>query len=476
MNQPYLLNIAAHQSLARGDAHARQSLRLQFLLVLGELAEYWSPHLATQLLALDGKLCAGDHKQLHREWSDAVAREILLLENPAAELENLPCFGDARPLGESGPTLAELSKHRLAAALYPLDADQPAVGQVWVVSKSAGIERPANKMQDLTAQYSLLPNTICFHLNNLKADHPVVGASWTLAAGIADLALEASQSDRLNLARTWMITGELSAYGVRAIRIGSKPVLENFCQHRRWMIPTENLEQKADSAGVLSRAYSGRTLQGIWNTIGGRSIEQGHERQWPSSVSEAHALVSAARYPVILFALLLRPKRLTLWHSADELISYKPARELHELLGTLCPDMQVTLQKPAIDSEDMATCFLQFQAGLRSSIVGQVLTPISVTNCTWLIRAAAFHLASLEPSLQMLYLDPKPEKLDHHFFTSVRLVAGQPFTNRLPYNAQDPVFSQLNWEVLHSQDDKKNGVQELLSKINPTGITIPITA
>lgn len=344
------------------------------------------------------------------EWSAAVALELLLAKSWGTDVDARlwESFSPARPFAE-GPVLGELAGAEMAFAAFPTDASTP-VPPPWVLLALAkGLPLQTVDHRGVIATWEshagAFPHAHVFTAvcGNGDASRCVGHDSWTLAAHMAFRALGESGEVRRKLAAGWMLTGHVRPDGsLGNVALSGKLTIHS---RRTWMFPPGMANELERHPEFLANRHLPANAQAAWDTITGAPIVEGGDVDWPRNAEALHSFTSGAWQPVVAATLLAMPRRLTLWHSAQQ-VSADSAQEIMRLFEDgfwLSTAPRVTVKPVRSDSVRCA------KDAVEQALSGDLGTgrPVlfNITQGNRVMALAVQELARSHSNLWLIYRD-----------------------------------------------------------------------
>lgn len=191
-----------------------------------------------------------------------IVRHILGLD--ALDKTYLPKAALAKPFGHESPILAELLMPGvfIAMALIPLSPPRrqgrPIMARLYCVSGLANRYNVALDGNEETALQGF--SWFLAGVPQAMLDNGVVGRSWLLAANLLARVVANQDIKRArNLAKHYIVTGNVSANEIYPIEMLRKPELSKKFDNFKWIIPKENdmdmPKRKMEKPATLEEAY-----------------------------------------------------------------------------------------------------------------------------------------------------------------------------------------------------------------------------
>ena len=191
-----------------------------------------------------------------------IVRRLLGLE--ALDMTYLPKTAHAKPFGHASPILAELLMPGvfIAMALIPLSPPgqqgRPIMARLYCVSGLPNRYRIALDGSEETALQGF--SWFLAGVPQELLNKGVVGRSWLLAANLLSRIVEKRDAKTAcNLAKHYIVTGDVSDGVIRRVEILRKPELAKQFDNFKWIIPKENdmdmPKRKIEKPETLEDAY-----------------------------------------------------------------------------------------------------------------------------------------------------------------------------------------------------------------------------
>ncbi len=191
-----------------------------------------------------------------------IVRRLLGLE--ALDMTYLPKTAHAKPFGHASPILAELLMPSvfIAMALIPLSPPgqqgRPIMARLYCVSGLPNRYRIALDGNEETALQGF--SWFLAGVPQALLNKGIVGRSWLLAANLLSRIVETRDAKTArNLAKHYIVTGDVSNGVIRRVEILRKPELAKQFDDFKWIIPKENdmdiPKRKIEKPENLEAAY-----------------------------------------------------------------------------------------------------------------------------------------------------------------------------------------------------------------------------
>lgn len=406
-------------------------------------------------------------------WRCRCAEEILLARASSVMVapELIEKTADDKPFDEPSPSLSDLTNHLCAAAVIPLNdgpgTDSASLAHVWVVRGWTGPDHAGDfdgcsEWKARWSQYGL------FHAG-LKGSG-MSGRSWQLGACCA-CELMNSPEHILTLARQWLITGSIEGDTVQGVDVLKKQTLPT---RRTWLFPLSNSRDLTPRFVAHSQVRMTSSVSNAVKLITGQGVVEGGRELLPVNPDTLFTFVSEAWLVIMALVLLMRPKKLVMWHTRDEKKSMSPANLLVELIGKCCPEVQITPIQP-ISSHSMAECETALRVAVDSLPSGETAL-FNITNGNMLMRLAAHGICQLYPDkIRLIYRDYDAQPFE---YTGIRF-EGTPVTTML--TADSSIRNEnITWERLFAPSKERSSwcnvkeIEQFIRK-NPEASSFPIT-
>ena len=419
----------------------------------GELARALPSLAPNALLQAQNRI---DHRP---GWRRLISEELLLAHNSGTPLDEqlLEHFGTEHPLGGDLPGLRALLNVRAAAAVFPVTpqecaATMPLWRRLWVLP-IRGHPDHRLRFSEFESAEALFGQELGLFIPHDTPGNPIIGRSWQLAAALALCAQR--HDDRtltLRVARDWAATGAVDAdrKTITGVQIGVKLAQAN---DRKWLLPEKNRIDIPVGFQPSQGFWMASTVDVAWGHIADDGIVEGGEAHPPDPGGEFHSFVSEGLGPLLASALLVRPRRIVLWHTSSELKSRNPAEAVKRALAVVLPG-NVEIHLEEVSSESLIKAERKLRTLLKPVLQNGTGIIFNVTQGNRLMSFAIHNLARLHANIRLIYRDF--DEPNRSTFVQMQYLGWQPTTSRMDLRVWEEAVAASckrtpRWEAFFSK-------------------------
>ena len=364
---------------------------------------------------------SSENSELRDLFTDLGSLSLLMIKNKEEndEIKNLKAFfKDKIPFQPCNKTKFEdLDKRRFSAVFFPIETGAKPEWGMCVRSDASDT--------------FFFDSKDCEWKSGWSSD----GDSYKLAEALAGKLLQDGTSQQIfEAAKSWIVTGDVDENGkVKNVGLSNKLKLPT---KRKFIVPDANYDEI--SRGTLGKTIRfANTLNDAWNHITDQGTKHLEGVKFSGKVDELHVLVGGNIKAQVASIILLKPKKVFLWHSKSKDESKKPAKWIAYVAkkyAGIRPEIKfLTSKKIDVAEKALKDHF--------ENISPEKTVVFNVTSGNRLMSFAAQTIANAYRNVELIYRDVDETKNPERKYYFTRLLYNEfpPFSGRIWVKLDDKI-------------------------------------